>query len=95
MGSLAGGSTDPLRHAAARRILLQAAMTDDRGEIEVKLPAPDFAGELRLVAIAATREALGAGRSAVIVRPTSSCGAPSAFLAPAMRRWSRSSSSTT
>ena len=62
---------NPIQYEAEKPVVFfyKPQATNAAGELEVKLPAPDYAGELRLVALAVTSDRAGAAHDAVAVRP--------------------------
>ncbi len=68
---LAKRRLNPIQYEAEKPVVFfyGPRPTNAAGELELKLPAPDFAGELRLVALAVTADRTGAAKSGVIVKP--------------------------
>lgn len=68
---LARRRLNPIQYKAERPMVFfyKPVLTDDQGKAAVTLEAPEFAGQLRVVALAATRDRVGSASNRVFVRP--------------------------
>ena len=70
VAGLAKKRLNPIQYEVEKPVVrfYKPQSTNAAGELEVKLPAPDYAGRLRVLALAATSDKAGAAGAAVVVR---------------------------